>query len=495
MIKMRTGFKILFLFLLLGCTTPLFAGGPEAYLNFATYSAPNGKTFFETYLSVMGNSLRFVKSGKNKYAGKAHVTLSFKLHDSVVASANFNLVSPEVSDTLTKPNFVDAHRFWIPKGTYTLTFTLDDPNDASHKTITGKQAVRVGYPADTVSISDAEFLNSFTPSNEASPYNKCGYYMVPYVFSYYPQGVNRLSFYCEIYNTPKIIPREKFKITYSIESDGGFTLDQSSNFTATTLRDADTVVPLMAQVPIGNLPTGNYFLSISVVDMNNHTLAKKRYSFSKENPGMKSNQIPQGFAVYMSSRDTLEESIRCLAPISKYNEQGYVISDSLNYVSMIELKRWFYYFWQSRDSTHPLEAWEKYLSDVMKVNHSFNMPNLKGYRTDRGRVYLQYGPPNIRDVEKSNPATYPHEIWEYYKLPDGQTDVKFVFYSTAVETNNYVLLHSTATGETQNPHWQSALYSSVGTLLPSNLDNEKVVDPTGQDPIGEDVNDEFNNPH
>ena len=118
------------------------------------------------------------------------------------------------------------------------------------------------------------------------------------------------------------------------------------------------------------------------------------------------------------------------------------------------------------------------------------MRGLKGYRTDRGRVYLQYGPPNIMAVEKNNPATYPHEIWEYYKLPDGETNVKFVFYSTAIETNNFVLLHSTATGEIHNPQWQSALYSTIGSGLPSNLDNEKV-----QDQMGEDVNDEFNNPH
>jgi GWxTD domain-containing protein len=487
---MGTRIKILFLFLISGFAIPALAGNPEAYLNFATFHTPAGKDYFETYLSVMGNSLKFVKTARNKYAAKAHITLSFKQGDSVIASANFNVLSPEVSDTLAKPNFIDAHRFWLPKGIYTLVFTLDDPNDNSHKTITGKQAVHVGYPADTVSVSDAEFLSSFTPSSNSGPYNKCGYSLIPYVFQDYPQGVNRLCFYCEIYNTIKFIPREKFTIQYSIEDDGAHSLNLSGYFSGSAQRDADTVVPFMAQVPLSNLPTGSYNLVVSVIDINNHTLAKHKYSFTKENPNVKSTHIPSGFAVYMSNRDTLEECIHCLAPISKNDEQGYVISDSLNFVSMAELKRWFYYFWQSRDSLHPLDAWQKYLTEVTKVDNSFNMPGLKGYRTDRGRIYLQYGPPNIRDVEKNNPATYPHEIWQYYKLPDGETNVKFVFYSTAVETNNYVLLHSTATGEIHNPQWQSALYSTVGSGLPSNLDNEKVPDQ-----MGEDVNDEFNNPH
>jgi GWxTD domain-containing protein len=495
MIKMRTNIKILLLLLFSGFAIPAFAGTPTAYLNFASFSTPKGQNFFETYLSVVGSSLKFVKTGNNKYVAKAHVTISFKLGDSVVAASNFNVLSPEVSDTLTKPDFIDVHRFWIPKGNYSLVFTLNDPNDASQKTITGKQLVHVGYRSDTVSLSDAEFLNSFTPSNTPSAYNKCGFDMIPYVFADYPQSMKKLCFYCEIYNTVKFIPGQKFTIKYSIEDDGGYSLDMVSNFAASSQRDADTIVPFMAQIPIDNLPTGNYYLLVSVVDINNHTLAKRRYSFTKENPGVKSTHIPEGFAVYMANRDTLNESIHCLAPISKGDEQAYVISDSLNWVKMSELKRWFYYFWVSRDSLHPLESWQKYLGEVLKVEHSFNTPSIKGYRTDRGRVYLQYGPPNIRVVEKMNPETYPHEIWEYYKLEsDGQTDVKFVFYTKTPETNDYELLHSTATGELHNSQWQSALYSGFGknTLLPSSgdLDNEKIPDQ-----IGEDLNDQFNNPH
>lgn len=488
---MRLIHKIVILFFVSVFTLPAIGGNPTGYLNFATFTTPGGKNYFETYLSVVGSSFRFVKDGKGGYVAQAHVTLSFKQGDSIITSANFNLLSPHVKDTLSKPDFIDVHRFWLPKGIYTLAFTIDDPNDASHKTNGGKQDIRVGYPADKVCISDAEFLSSYTPANDNQPYNKCGYDMTPYVFSDYLPSDNRLSFYCEVYNSNKFIPHQKFTLKYAIEEEGDYvTLYAGNYFSSSTALNADTVVPFMANVPLGNLPTGSYYLVVSVTDMNNHLLAVRKYNFTKENPSVKATRIPAGFAVYMATRDTLEESIRCLAPISHSDEKAYVISDSLDYISMPELKHFFYYFWQSRDSLHPLDAWQKYLSDVMKVNHSFSTRNVKGYKTDRGRVYLQYGPPNIRVVERSNPATYPHEIWEYYKLPDGETDTKFVFYSTAIETNNFDLLHSTATGEIHNPQWQSVLYSTIGNGLPSNLDDEKV-----QDQLGEDVNDEFNNPH
>ncbi len=487
---MRIIFRILLVFFLWASAVTCYAGNPTGYLNFASFSTPGGENYFETYLSVVGNSLAFLKNENHKYAAKVHVILAFKLGDSVVASSSFNVLSPEVNDSLTKPNFIDVHRFWLKKGNYSLVFTLDDPNDISHKVITGKQAVHVGYRSDSVCISDPEFLASYTPSNNAGPYNKCGYTMIPYVFGEYPESMKKIMFYCEIYNTAKIVPREKVKVKYSIENDGAFSLTLSNNFVSSVLLDADTVVPFMAQVPISSLPTGNYYLMVSVLDMNNHLLSKRKFSFSRDNPGVKSTHIPAGFGVYMANRDTLEESIHCLAPISNISERAYVMGDSLNWVSMDELKRFFYYFWLSRDSVNPLQTWQKYLDNVMKVNNSFGMQKMKGYRTDRGRVYLQYGPPSHRIVEKNNPATYPYEIWEYYRTPDGQTDVKFLFYSLTVETNNYVLLHSTAVGEVQNPHWQSALYSRVGTLLPNNLDNQTIPDN-----LGEDVNDQFNNPH
>lgn len=309
---MKSKLKILFFFILSGCALSLYAGNPIAYLNFATFTTPSGQSYFETYLSVDGSSLKFVKNKNNRYSAKIHVILSFKSGDSIVKSANFNVVSPEVDDTLTKPDFKDVHRFWIPKGEYTLMFTLDDPNDASQKVVAGKQPIHTGYATDTVTISDAEFLSSFTPSNALGAYNKCGYFMVPYVFSDYPKEVKKLSFYCEIYNTIKYVPREKVTVKYAVEDDGSSMINLSSNnFVSATQIDADTVIPFLAQVPIDNLATGNYYLVVSVIDINNHTLAKHKYSFTKQNSGVKSARISGGWAPYMSSRDTLEECIHC----------------------------------------------------------------------------------------------------------------------------------------------------------------------------------------
>ncbi len=200
---MRIHFKILLLLIISCCSISSKAGTPTAYINFAAFSTPAGKNYFETYISIAGNSLHYIKTANNKFVATAHITLYFKSGDSVVSSANFNVHSPELNDTSVKSDFMDVHRFFLKKGNYTLIFTLDDPNDASHAVTSIKHLIHTGYSHDTVSISDAEFLSSYSASDKEGPYNKYGYQMVPFVYDNYTPNIKKLNFYLELYNTEK----------------------------------------------------------------------------------------------------------------------------------------------------------------------------------------------------------------------------------------------------------------------------------------------------
>jgi hypothetical protein len=96
---------------------------------------------------------------------------------------------------------------------------------------------------------------------------------------------------------------------------------------------------------------------------------------------------------------------------------------------------------------------------VVEVEERFATQIHKGYETDRGRVYLKYGPPNIITESYNEPSSYPYEIWQYYKLGNNQTNKRFVFYSNNELTNNFELLHSDAIGEISNYRWQVILNS------------------------------------
>ena len=111
---------------------------------------------------------------------------------------------------------------------------------------------------------------------------------------------------------------------------------------------------------------------------------------------------------------------------------------------------------------------------VTAVNYNYSTPVLYGFETDRGRVYLQYGPPNQLDGNEHDANAYPYEIWQYYKL-NSQSNVKFVFCNADLASNDYKLIHSDAHGELNDPRWRFKIYKTFKDSNGySNPDQEKL---------------------
>lgn len=92
----------------------------------------------------------------------------------------------------------------------------------------------------------------------------------------------------------------------------------------------------------------------------------------------------------------------------------------------------------------------------MIVNNSFSTLKIKGYKSDRGYVFLKYGPPNEIEKFPFTQQYYPYEIWHYYST-NNQYNVDFIFYSRDLVTNFYQLIHSTAKDELYDPRWKLKL--------------------------------------
>jgi len=110
----------------------------------------------------------------------------------------------------------------------------------------------------------------------------------------------------------------------------------------------------------------------------------------------------------------------------------------------------------------------------------------KGYRTDRGRVYLKYGAPNSITESPFTASLHPYEVWHYYHT-EGESNVKFIFYNTDLVSNEYELLHSTKRGEIRDPAWQLRLMK--GHIPQSNFDLTRP-----ENFWGNDMDDNWRNP-
>ncbi len=82
-------------------------------------------------------------------------------------------------------------------------------------------------------------------------------------------------------------------------------------------------------------------------------------------------------------------------------------------------------FWKRYDPTPNTEYNEKeheYFERVAYADEHFAFGD-KGWRSDRGRIYIKFGPPDEIQSRPYELSTKPYEIWFYYRL-----NLKFVFY-------------------------------------------------------------------
>jgi len=449
----------------------------QSALNYCVFNKPGTGPYVETYLMVRGETARFVKNANGKYQGNVEVTLTASRGDSVFYADKYNLLSPEIADTTgTIPNFIDKHTLPLKNGNYSLELSIADLNRTApaHK---GSMPLAINYATDAVAISDIMTVESFEKTITPNALTKSGYDLVPYVSTYYPQQFTEFVYYTEVYNTDKKFgANQKFVVNTYIESaDKKQPLD---NFYTTKVYTAQPATVLFSSFDIRDLPSGNYNFVVEVRDSKNELVAIKRLFIQRSSDAvapdlmtkMATNQLD--FASYVKSlpTDTLREYVRSLRPIANVKERNF-IDNQAKKIDSISLQNYFVNFWEQHTPDNQFKGWAQYLNQVHIVNSFFGTSIKPGYQTDRGRVFLQYGAPNSRNISLREPSAYPYEVWQYYRIGN-QNNRRFVFYNPDLVTNDYILLHSDALGEMWDDQWQVKLHKR--DTQPNNFDINNV---------------------
>ncbi len=438
----------------------------NAYLSYSTFFEPESGPYIETYLMVDGNSVNYLLNENEKYQASIQVIMLFKKGEDVVNHDKYELLGPELDDTLSVNfNFIDQQRYSLPNGSYEFEIQIWDKNNDTEPFVS-LQPLVMNFPEEEVITSGIQLVESYSETDNPGILTKNNYDLLPYIINYFPEQVNKLTFYAEIYNTEKILGEgEKYLVSYYLEQmESGNALGKYIKHKKKTSAKVNVV---FSEFDITNLPSGNYFLVIEARDKQNNTLSRNKIFIQRSNPRVRielediaSLSIENTFAYRITNLDTLQEYIRCLEPISTAQEKGFA-SVHLATSDIEILQKFFYMFWMQRNELEPERAWLTYLNEVNKVNYAYSTPIQKGYEADRGRVYLKYGPPNAISESYNEPSTYPYEIWHYYVLENGQRNKRFIFYTKDIATNDFALLHSDVTGELSNYRWQYYLYQRV----------------------------------
>ncbi|MDP1621626.1 MAG: GWxTD domain-containing protein [Bacteroidales bacterium] len=436
-----------------------------AFLSYTSFNSPEGP-YIETYLSVAANSVKFVKNDHGKFQATVNILMTFKQENEIVAFKKYELNTAEIEDTLNIDfHFIDQQRFAVPNGTYDFEIQIADKN----KTVAATpytQSITIDYPIDKPSFSGIQLVKSYSSAIVPSTLTKSGYDLVPYTFTFYPENESKMIFYSELYNIGKTVGNDqKFLISFYLESfESNLKLNSYSKAKKETSKDVNV---LLSEISIENLPSGNYNLVLEARNQQNELVASKKIFFQRMNPkaqislsDLGSTEIANTFAESIINPDSLREYINSGYPIATGLEKSF-IRGSLKKADLVTMQQFFYSFWINRDQQNPEMAWNNYKEQVYKVQVNFGTPVKKGYQTDRGRVYLEYGPPNTRSTQYMEPSNYPYEIWQYYTLNNSQRNRKFVFYSPDMVTSDFTLLHSDATGEVTNLRWKIDLRNRI----------------------------------
>jgi GWxTD domain-containing protein len=470
--------KIIFFGFLLFFGYNGFSGGLKAYLSLAAFNTPDNNSYIETYLTIDGNSVKYVKDSSGVLHAKLDIQIMFMIDDSIVNFNKYELYSPARKDTLSPAlNFLDVQRYSLSHNVYTLKLTIKDAN-TNEKSFDVVTKVSTEYNTDTVCFSDIEPVSEYKKSDKETILEKNGYTLMPYVFNYYPESTDTFSFYAEIYGADKVLDENDY-ILYTYIRPYEIDRKLDNYFQLKRMKPAP-ITPILKSFDISDLPTGNYLLVLEARDKNNEVIATKQYFFQRYNPSVEFNltsllaySAEKTFAGEINNKDTLIQYISYTFPISTDFEKKYAKS-IIKQGDIETLKKYFLNFWITRDKTNPEKAWNDYKALVDYANKKFKSISAEGYQTDRGRIFLQYGQPDVVSQRYNEPAAYPYEIWQYYKLKNGQTNKKFVFYSRDLVTNDFVLIHSDAIGELSNYQWQYIVYKRV--LSPLNI-TDKVNQP------------------
>jgi len=323
--------------------------------------------------------------------GEVAVLLDIVQNTDTIASDAFRLETPLMHDSIIE-DFYDIRRFALKPGKYDLHLQIFDliKNDDP---VSGKITFTIEERDELVSFGDIQNIEYAVKGNKTSVFFKSGYEIIPRLSNYYPEQLTSLPYYTEIYNSAKLgIP--EFGLKESIFNAD--TQEELESFSNIYRYKTGNVVPILRQIDIEELPSGNYYLSLSIIDGNMKESSVEKYFFERTNNEefvLDDNLALDPAFEQSIPKDSVAYYLGSLIPIAT-GQSALTILNALKEKNDEKSMKLIQSFWLSTERATAYESWLKYKEQVRYTERLFSNNFLAGYESDRGRVYLQYGAPN-----------------------------------------------------------------------------------------------------
>ena len=438
------------------------SGGMRLGLDYATFNAPKGQKYLEIYYGIAEGALKYTKDDAGNLAAQVLLQIDILKDKQPWESKAWKIQAVHQDSTKeTRDKMVDQLRYAVQAGDYRVMLKATDLNDPM-RVDSAEVEVTIKKASDgKLDLSDVQLAISIVkaPQGQKDVFCKNTLCVIPNPDSFYGSDRPLLYYYVEAYNLNKKLGKGTYKTKCSIADANG----KEVSLVKPRLRKKKVVA---SSVEVGNvnisvLPSGTYFFMFSILDDKEKEIDTASKKFFVYNP-----QVDKKIAKTAMELDPLYQYFLSLDDAQlqmEYENAMYIVRQDdkrmWNSLSSVDARRNFLAaFWKARDpdpKTPENEMRDEYFKRIEEANKKYASNTREGWRTDRGRVYILYGPPTYVDQFPSTSDSKPYEIWQYDHIP-GQGKGEFVF-ADLTGLREYILVHATPTGEVQNINWRRDL--------------------------------------
>jgi GWxTD domain-containing protein len=414
-------------------------------IDYCRFRGDDKSVFVEVYYSIPQSALAY-RQDPGGFKAETDITLLVMSKDSV-AHADRWLVPHVIRDTanlIGGMNLVGMASFSMREGDFLLKMIARDRNTPGRRDSVMRALPLRCPPPEKVAMSDLEFASVIKKGEKGGMFYKNTLDVIPNVDGIFRED-QQCFFYTEAYNLAFGEGHGDYYVKSSVYDAVGKEVISREK----PKRPVGESSVIVDNLGIDKLRMGVYSLVITLLDSTKKSLVSTGKKFYVYNPrlGIDSSLLTASTAMVSSEYATMEEPE--LDREFKWAKYEATDAEKAQYEMLkgIDAKRKFVSdFWRRR----PLGLKEEYLSRIAHANANFAALGREGYRTDRGRVYIVYGPPDDYERHPNEAESKPYEIWTYNAIQGG---VIFVF-AQRQSGGEFELVHSTHRNELHDENWQ-----------------------------------------
>ncbi len=365
-------------------------GSIKFFAQTAVFRGVPGRAILEIAFTLPLDNLQFVKKDSIYQAGFAITALAFDRRGRQVAGDSWERVV-QVADysSIGREQQIasDTVKLGLPSGDFRIKLACIDQNSE-----------RRGDMERRISVSD--FFGAGLSLGGLRFEKKADGGFSPWAQKIYDDQTGPPVVYLRLYSQKA----DSILLRLSLDGVG---VNDSTVLAETLAVDGEAEVRRMLDVD--SLPSGEYLLKVWAAPAGDAA-----------NPFHRSSEQMRLRSAGSSGQGSMETSLALLSYIASRKEMREIEgAGPENRDSAVAV------FWRQKDptpGTQRNEVREDFYQRVEQANRQYSLGGRPGWRTDRGRILIKYGPPDEVERHPFEPEYRAYEVWYYY-----QEGVRFMF--------------------------------------------------------------------